>query len=94
METTAIFVMPPSLEVLERRLRGRSKDSEAAIKERLKVARREVASYVEYDFVVVNDDLTVTVDGLRGIVLAERSRLARMRGEAEKIARTFGESGN
>jgi guanylate kinase len=89
METTAIFVMPPSMEVLERRLRGRSKDSEAAIKERLRVARQEVASYAEYDFVVVNDELVATVDGLRSIVLAERARLARMRGEAEKIARTF-----
>ncbi|OFV89601.1 MAG: guanylate kinase [Acidobacteria bacterium RIFCSPLOWO2_12_FULL_65_11] len=89
METTAIFVMPPSMEVLERRLRGRSKDSEAAIKERLRVARQEVASYAEYDFVVVNDELTPTLDGLRSIILAERARLVRMRGEAEKIARTF-----
>jgi len=90
IETTGIFVMPPSMAILERRLRGRSKDSEAAIRERLKVARREVASYAEYDFLVVNDELTTTVDGLRSIVSAERSRLARMRGEAEKIARTFG----
>jgi guanylate kinase len=89
METTAIFVMPPSMDVLERRLRGRSKDSEAAIRERLRVARQEVASYAEYDFVVVNDELVATVDGLRSIVLAERARLARMRPEAEKIARTF-----
>jgi guanylate kinase len=89
METTAIFVMPPSMVALEQRLRGRSKDSEAAIKERLRVAKQEVASYAEYDFVVVNDELTATVDGLRSIVLAERARLARMRGEAETIARTF-----
>jgi len=89
METTAIFVMPPSLQVLEQRLRGRSKDSEAAIKERLRVARQEVASYAEYDFVVINDELPATVDGLRSIIVAERARLTRMRGEAEKIARTF-----
>jgi len=89
METTAIFVMPPSLEVLEQRLRGRSQDSELAIRERLRIARQEVVNYVEYDYVVVNDELVATVDGLRSIILAQRARLARMRGEAEKIVRTF-----
>jgi guanylate kinase len=86
---TAIFVMPPSFDVLEQRLRGRSKDSEAAIQRRLEVAREEVASFVEYDFVVVNDNVIAAVERLRSIVLAERSRLACMRHEAETIVRTF-----
>ena len=81
--------MPPSFAVLEQRLRGRSKDSEAAIQRRLQVARDEVASFTEYDFVVVNDDVTTALDGLRSIVLAERSRLRSMRSEAETIVRTF-----
>jgi len=89
IETTAIFVMPPSFEVLERRLRGRSKDSEKAIQKRLEMARQEVASYAEYDFVVVNDEITTTVDRLRSIVVAERVRLRCMRSEAERIVRTF-----
>lgn len=89
VETTAIFVMPPSLEVLDRRLRGRSKDSGAEIHRRLEVARQEVASYEEYDFVVINDELPAAVDRLRSIVAAERSRLRRMRAEAEKIGETF-----
>ena len=89
IETTAIFVMPPSFDVLEQRLRGRSKDSEADIQRRLRVARNEVASFVEYDYVVVNDELTAAVDRLRGIVIAERARLNRMRGEAAGIVRTF-----
>ena len=89
IETTAIFVMPPSLEVLEQRLRGRSKDSEAAIQRRLQVARQEVASFAEYDFVVVNDDVTAALERLRSIVLAERARLGSMRHEAETIVRTF-----
>ncbi len=89
LETTAIFVLPPSFEVLERRLRGRSKDSEEAIQRRLEVARQEVASYAEYDFVVVNDELTSAVDRLRSIVVAERARLPRMGAEAEKIGATF-----
>jgi guanylate kinase len=88
-EARAVFVMPPSFHVLEQRLRGRSKDSEAAIQRRLQVARDEVAAFAEYDFVVVNDEVTAAVDRLRGIVVAERARLHRMQVEAETIVRTF-----
>jgi guanylate kinase len=84
-----VFVMPPSLAVLEQRLRGRSKDSEAAIARRLQVAREEVAAFTEYDFVVVNDELPAAVDRLRSIVIAERARLGRMRRSAEKIVGAF-----
>ena len=90
IETTAIFVMPPSFDALERRLRGRSKDPEDAIQRRLQIARQEVAAFVEYDFVVINDEITTAVERLRSIVVAERSRLRWMRGEAETIVRTFG----
>jgi len=86
---STVFVMPPSFDVLERRLRGRSKDSEQAIQRRLQVARDEVAAFAEYDFVVVNDELTGAVDRLRGIIIAERARLQRMRAAAETIVRTF-----
>ena len=89
LEATTIFVMPPSLAVLEQRLRGRSKDSEADIQRRLAVAREEVAAYSEYDFVVVNDELTTAVDRLRSIVGASRARLQRMTSVAETIVRTF-----
>ena len=89
LQTRTVFVMPPSFAVLEQRLRGRSKDSEAAIQRRLQVARDEVAAFTEYDFVVVNDGLAAAVDRLRGIVVAERARLQRMRREAESIVGTF-----
>ena len=89
VETTAIFVMPPSFGVLEQRLRGRSKDSEEAIQRRLRVARQEVAAFAEYDFLVINDELAVAVDRLRSVVLAERARLNRMRAAAERIVETF-----
>lgn len=91
IETTAVFVMPPSFEVLEKRLRGRSKDSDEDVRRRLQVARHEVASFAEYDFVVINDELTTAVDRLRSIVVAERARLKCMRGEADAIVRTFEE---
>jgi guanylate kinase len=86
---TTIFVMPPSYAALEQRLRGRSKDSESAIQRRLQTAREEVAAFEEYDFIVVNDELTAAVDRLRGIVIAERARLTRMRRAAQDMVRTF-----
>ena len=87
--TVGVFVLPPSFDVLEQRLRGRSKDSEEAIQRRLQTARAEVAAFVEYDYVVVNDELDACVERLRGIVLAERSRLRSMLHTAEQIVGTF-----
>jgi len=84
-----IFVLPPTYQALEKRLRGRSKDPEEAIKRRLQVARDEVSAFREYDYIVVNDELEACVDRMRGIVMAERARLACMRGEADRILGTF-----
>jgi len=84
-----IFVLPPSYGVLEQRLRGRSKDRDEAIKRRLQVARNEVSSFDEYDYIVVNDELDACVDRLRAIVVAERAKLARMRVTADTIIKTF-----
>jgi guanylate kinase len=88
-----IFVLPPSLQVLEQRLRGRSQDDESAIRRRLHVARREVTAVVDYDYVVINDEVDRSVDRLRAIVLAERARLRSMRAVAGDIIRTFGREG-
>ena len=85
----AIFVLPPSYAVLERRLRGRSHDSEAAIRRRLDVARHEVAAFDGYDYVVVNDDVESCVDRLRSIVIAERARLSVMREHVAGIVETL-----
>jgi guanylate kinase len=89
VETTAIFVMPPSLAVLEQRLRGRSKDTEEQIRKRLEVACREVDEFASYEYVVVNDELEAAVERLRSIVLAERARVKAMRPLADTIIRTF-----
>jgi guanylate kinase len=89
MDHTSIFVLPPSFDVLERRLRGRSKDSEGQMQRRLNTARAEASSYKDYDYVVVNDQLEPTVVRLQEIIAAERSRVHRMRGIAEEIIRTF-----
>src|SRR5262245_21459888 len=85
----SIFVLPPSFTVLEQRLRGRSKDSDAAIRRRLDVASSAVSGYHDYDYVIVNDDLDSAVDQLRAIVIAERARVQRMRTVADTIVNTF-----
>lgn len=89
LPATTVFVMPPSFAVLEQRLRGRSKDAEAAIQRRLQVACDEVASFTDYDYVVINDELESSIDRLRAIVLAERARLGRMQAMASQVLRTF-----
>jgi guanylate kinase len=89
MDHTAIFVMPPSFQVLEQRLRGRSKDSEEQMQRRLDTARSEASSYIDYDYVVVNDELEATVVRLQEIIAAERSRTHRMKPVAESIIETF-----
>ena len=87
--TVGIFVLPPSFSILERRLRGRSSESEEALQRRLQTARDEVAAFSEYDYVVVNDALEACVDRVRAIVLAERARLRSARFMAEPIVRSF-----
>ena len=81
-------MLPPSFEVLEQRLRGRSKDSEEAIQRRLEVARDEVAAFVEYDYVVVNDELDAASTAAR-----DRARragaAARDAATAERIVEHF-----
>ncbi len=86
---TAIFVLPPSFEVLEQRLRTRSQDTEEQMQRRLRTARAEAASYADYDYVVVNDALDETVIRLQEIIAAERSRMHRMKPVAEEIIKTF-----
>jgi len=88
-DTVGVFVLPPSFAVLEQRLRGRSKDPEDAVQRRLRTARNEVAAFLEYDYVVVNDELEACVERLKAIILAERARLQSVRAEAERIVESF-----
>jgi guanylate kinase len=88
--SVGIFVLPPSFFVLEERLRGRSKDTEAQIQRRLTVARSEVSAVNDYDYAVVNDDVESAVGRLRTIVEAERARFRRMKPVAAGIIKSFG----
>jgi len=85
----SVFIMPPSAEVLEGRLRGRCTDSEEQIQRRLSVARGEVTAFPEYDYVIVNDDLETCVGRLRTIIEASRMRTVVSSVMAEGIAGSF-----
>ena len=73
-----VFLMPPSFDKLEQRLRSRGTDSEEAIQRRLANARHEMQFWRQYDYIVVNDDLETTVQEVRQILRAERLRTAHL----------------
>lgn len=77
-DSVAIFLMPPSMEELENRLRSRGTESEEDIRRRLEIAKAEVKKSVDYDFVVVNDDLDSASDNVLAIVKALNFTYKRM----------------
>jgi guanylate kinase len=90
-ESVAIFILPPSREELERRLRGRGQDADEEIARRLAKAREEiVASEKFYDFCVVNDDVERAGREAQAIVLALRCGSARRRGRVNQVLASFG----
>jgi guanylate kinase len=69
-----IYVLPPSMEILEKRLRDRGTDDEKAIETRLKKAGKEIKNCVSYDYLVFNDQIDQAVEELKSILIAERCR--------------------
>jgi len=69
-----IFILPPSQQALEERLRGRGQDSDEIIARRMRDAKSETSHYSEYDYLVVNDEFDKALVELKSIVLARRSR--------------------
>ncbi len=72
-----VFILPPDLAELERRLRGRGTDSEEVIRRRLKNAEKEMSQAGWYDYLIVNDDFQTALQQLSAIVVAERCRASR-----------------
>ena len=75
MECISVFILPPSLNILEERLRGRGKDSDEKIKLRLKNAEYEISRSEEFDYRIVNDSLSRTVFDLKNIIIDRRNLL-------------------
>jgi guanylate kinase len=86
-DAVSVFVLPPSMEALKDRLRTRASDDEATIERRFRNAKQEIGQYGLFDYVIVNDDLEMAKQRLRGIVLAEQVRRFRMAAVAEDLLR-------
>lgn len=76
-ECVSIFIMTPSFEVLEKRLRGRKTENEDSIRTRLGSARRELGEYKHFDYIVFNDDAAEATKRVTDIICAEKSRMTR-----------------
>ena len=89
-EALSVFVMPPSLQELKRRLAERHSDSPQVIEKRLAAARQEITHWPEYDYLVVNDHLSLATQALRAIVRAGRFRRQNQAERAREICESFG----
>lgn len=87
-DAVAVFVLPPSWEVLEQRLRGRGTEREEVIQRRLLNAREEVAQYGLFDYLIVNDDLATAIEELKAIARATVAQRARRAQRAEALLRS------
>jgi guanylate kinase len=87
-EAISIFIVPPSLATLAARLEGRAEDARSVIEQRLAMARSEMSSFAEYDYLVVNDDFEAALEDMACIVRAERLRVVNQR---ERLAPLLGE---
>ena len=76
-DCVSIFILPPSLEVLEKRLRRRGTDAEEAIQKRLATAKSEIAQAMHYDYVIINDDLEPAVEQVAEILRTEKLKTIR-----------------
>ncbi len=85
----SVFILPPSLEVLERRLRGRGKDGEESVQRRLAAAGREIGAFDQFDYAIVNDEIDTCVEDLKSIVRAARCRVSLVAERARAIERDF-----
>lgn len=76
-DCVSIFIMPPSLEILEQRLRGRGTETEEVIQRRMARAREEIALAKDYDYIVINDTVEACVQDVAAVLRAEKCRAAR-----------------
>jgi guanylate kinase len=90
-EAVSIFILAPSRDILEQRLRSRSEDSQETIQRRLRDAAEEIRNYKQYDYVLVNHQVEESVATLAAIVRAERVRRTRMEEQIRPILRSFEE---
>ena len=86
-DVVSIFILPPSMTELQSRLHRRAEDTEEVIQTRLANSRAEIEHWREYDYVILNDDLSVAFDAVQSIVKAERLRRDRRHGLFEFVTK-------
>jgi guanylate kinase len=84
-DATMIFILPPSLSTLRQRLAGRAQDSAEVIEQRLAGAVTEMAQYVHFDYVIINDNFEVALTELKAIIVADRQTLSRQQRHHRRI---------
>jgi len=85
-DLVSVFILPPSHDELERRLRTRAEDSESVVAKRMAKAADEISHWPEYDYVIVNRDLDRALMQVKSILEAERARRTRLVGVGEFVA--------
>ena len=94
-DVVRVFILPPSAEVLEARLKSRNQDNAEVIGVRMAQASNEISHWIEYDYVIVNEDIDQSFEELRAVLAAERlkrERQTRLTGLVEQLQRDLGES--
>jgi len=84
-----VFILPPGFQELKLRLKKRGDESEAMIRKRLEVARKEIRSYPEFDYIIINDKLDKAVEDLAAVIISARCRLESLQREIMPILRSF-----
>ena len=84
-EAVSIFIMPPSFEELKRRLRGRGTESEELIEKRLNSALGEIKRAAEYDYIIVNDDITAAADNILSVILSASFKTDRQKNIIDEV---------
>jgi guanylate kinase len=84
-ECISIFVLPPSLEVLQKRLENRAQDSTEVIQKRMQKVRSECQHVDEFDYLIVNDDFDIALQDLKSIINAQRLRLVVQKKQQSKL---------
>lgn len=89
-DLVSIFILPPSMAALEKRLKTRAQDSGEVVRARMAESSEEMSHWAEYDYIIVNRDLEDSIDTVRGILRAERVRRERQIGLDEFVNRLRG----
>jgi guanylate kinase len=89
-EAVSIFILPPSYQVLRERLESRKLDKKYVIEQRLRIACNEIMQYKNYDYLIINHELSRSTDELRAIILGSHCRIGERSGLAKMVLESFG----